>query len=305
MSSNTSFLKTIKSIITFYNYINILIRNEDKMRVKDAAKIFSSSYLSRLATGDFSLVNRVASELLSINPLQYSIVDIYERTYKELSKHYRHEYYYKNTIANKRLLGRHNLNTATMLSEFRVGNNIADCVILNGHSTCYEIKTEFDSLSRLTDQLNSYLRLFDKVNVVSDEKFIEAIANIIPKEVGIICLKKNNTLSTIRESEVITTPICPTLVMNSLRATEYKELVKILSGEVPNVGNIKMYSACQEIILQATPSILRDEYRKILKVSRKNNKKLIENLPKSLINAGISYKLPVKLQNNLISTFLK
>ena len=305
MSSNTSFLKTIKSIITFYNYINILIRNEDKMRVKDAAKIFSSSYLSRLATGDFSLVNRVASELLSINPLQYSIVDIYERTYKELSKHYRHEYYYKNTIANKRLLGRHNLNTATMLSEFRVGNNIADCVILNGHSTCYEIKTEFDSLSRLTDQLNSYLRLFDKVNVVSDEKFIEAIANIIPKEVGIICLKKNNTLSTIREPEVITTPICPTLVMNSLRATEYKELVKILSGEVPNVGNIKMYSACQEIILQATPSILRDEYRKILKVSRKNNKKLIENLPKSLINAGISYKLPVKLQNNLISTFLK
>jgi hypothetical protein len=275
------------------------------MRVKDAAKIFSSNYLSRLATGDFSLVNRVASELLSINPLQYSIVEIYERTYKELSKHYRHEYYYKNTIANKLLLGRHNLNTATMLSEFRVGNNIADCVILNGHSTCYEIKTEFDTLSRLTDQLDSYLRLFDKVNVVSDEKFIEAIANIIPKEVGIIRLTKNNTLSTIREPEIITTPICPALVMNSLRATEYKELAKVLSGEVPNVGNIKMYSACQEIIFQATSCTLRDEYRKILKISRKNNQSFIEHLPNSLINAGVSYKLPVKLQNDLISTFLK
>ncbi len=275
------------------------------MRVKDAAKIFSSSYLSRLATGDFSLVHRVASELLSINPLQCSIVDIYERTYKELSKHYRHEYYYKNTIANKRLLGRHNLNTATMLSEFRVGNNIADCVILNGHSTCYEIKTEFDSLSRLTDQLSSYLRLFDKVNVVTDDKFIESITKIIPKEVGIIRLTKANTLSTIREPEVITTPICSALVMNSLRSHEYKELAKILSGAVPDVGNIKMHTACQEIIQEAPSCILRDEYRKILKSSRKNNRSFLESLPKSLINAGISYKLPIKIQNNLITTFQK
>ena len=113
------------------------------MRVKDAARIFSSNYLIRLASGDFSLLNHVARDLLNIEPANLSVVDVFEQTYKQLSKCYRHEYYFKNTIANKRLLGSHSLNTATMLSEFRVGRNIADCVILNGQSTCYEIKTEF------------------------------------------------------------------------------------------------------------------------------------------------------------------
>ncbi|PKG80047.1 hypothetical protein CXF80_18020 [Shewanella sp. Actino-trap-3] len=93
-----------------------------------------------------------------VEPSTISIVDVL-KTYATLDKHYRYEYFYKNTIANNRLLGRHSLRTAAMITEFRVGRNIADCVIFNGSSTCYEIKTEFDSLSRLDAQLDSYLQI--------------------------------------------------------------------------------------------------------------------------------------------------
>jgi hypothetical protein len=272
------------------------------MRVKDAARIFNSSHLTQLATGDFSQLNRVATDLLSLDPLNISAKEVFELTYLELAKHYRHEYYYKNTIANKRLLGRHSLDTATMLSEFRVGGNIADCVILNGHSTCYEIKTEFDSLNRLQEQLGSYIRLFDKTYVVCDEKYINTTLEMAPQSVGVIQLTKRNTLSTIREAEDLSyKPISADLVMNSLRANEYKKLVHSISGNIPDVGNIEMHSACKNIILQANPDSLRAEYRNILKKSRKNNKELLHSLPKCLINAGVSYKLSIKLQQRLVS----
>lgn len=272
------------------------------MRVKDAARIFSSGHLTRLASGDFSLVNRVATELLKVDYQSIPVKDIFEKAYLELSKHYRHEYYYKNTIANKRLLGRHSLDTTTMLSEFRVGKNIADCVIINGHSTCYEIKTEYDTLIRLEEQLTSYSQLFDRVYVVSDEKYLSNVESLAPNHVGIIQLTKRNTLSTIREAEDLSfKPISTELIMNSLRAPEYIELTKRVSGHIPDVGNIHMFSACKEIIESAEPDLIRDQYRITLKKSRKNNAVLLKSLPKSLINAGISYKLPMKLQNSLIS----
>ncbi len=272
------------------------------MRVKDAARIFNSSHLAQLALGDFSQLNRVATELLYLDPRITPAKEIFERTYREISKHYRHEYYYKNTIANKRLLGRHSLNTATMLSEFRVGSNIADCVILNGHSTCYEIKTEYDSLNRLQDQLDSYSRLFDMVYVVCDEKYISTVQETTSPFVGVMQLTKRNTLSTIREAKDLSSrPISSDLIMHSLRAPEYKELAHAVSGVIPDVGNIEMYSSCKRIIDAADPDLLREQYRNILKRSRRNNKDLLLSLPKCLINAGISYKLPTKLQQRLVS----
>ncbi|MCG2835322.1 sce7726 family protein [Photobacterium sp. WH77] len=272
------------------------------MRVKDAARIFSSGHLTRLASGDLSLINRVATDLLKIDSQNTPIRDIFEKAYLELSKHYRHEYYYKNTIANKRLLGRHSLDTATMLSEFRVGRNIADCVIINGHSTCYEIKTEFDTLVRLEEQLHSYCLLFDKVYVVSDEKYLSDVISMAPCHVGVIQLTKRNTLSTIRDAKDLSSnPISTELVMNSLRAPEYIELTKRVSGHIPDVSNIHMFSACKNVVESVKPELIRDQYRIVLKKSRKNNATLIKSLPKSLINAGVSYKLPMKLQNRLIS----
>ncbi|EGR0208220.1 sce7726 family protein [Vibrio vulnificus] len=271
------------------------------MRVKDAAKIFSSSYLKRLAEGDFSLLSRVVSEFDLYDSSSDTVRDIYERFYTELCKHYRFEYFYKNSIINKQLLGRHSLNTATMLSEFRVGQNIADCVLLNGIATCYEIKTEYDSLERLEEQIDAYCSVFDSVYVVCDAKHIEKIVETIPSEVGIIQLTRRNTLSPKRQaSDLRSRDINVENVMGSLRADEYKHLAQMISGFVPNVSNIKMYSACYQIISEADPSEIRERYREVLKAHRKPNVSFVSSLPKSLKNAGVSYKLSNRIQAQLI-----
>ncbi|GMM87688.1 sce7726 family protein [Vibrio fortis] len=247
------------------------------------------------------MLSRVVSELDLCDSQEDTVRDIYERVYSEICKHYRFEYFYKNTLINKQLLGRHSLNTATMLSEFRVGPNIADCVLLNGASTCYEIKTEYDSLERLAEQLDSYCSVFDSVYVVCDEKHLEKVAEITPNEVGIIQLTKRNTLSPKRQAlDLRDRDINVDNVMGSLRADEYKHLAKVLSGHVPSVSNIKMYSACYQIISEADSNDLREQYREVLKKYRKPNIPFILSLPKSLKNAGISYKLNNRIQSQLV-----
>lgn len=272
------------------------------MRVQDAARIFNSGHLAKLAKGDFSLMERVSSDLLNVEPSQISLRQIFDSVYKEVSRDYRYEYVFKNTIANKLLLGTHSLKTATLLTEFRVGKNIADCVLLNGVATCYEIKTDYDSLARLEEQLDSYTRIFDRVFVVTDEKYVDEACQLAPEHVGVIKLTKQNRLSEVKKARDLSNQsIDLDLVMNSLRLNELKELTRRLTGCVPNVGNTKMFSACRSE-LEACDSIsIREQYRKILKESRKNNAKLVNALPMSLTNAGISYKLPINIQNRLLS----
>ncbi|ABI71497.1 sce7726 family protein [Shewanella frigidimarina] len=274
------------------------------MKVQEASKMFSSNHLVRLASGDFSFLYRIANEYLMVEPSTISIVDVFEETYATLDKHYRYEYFYKNTIANNRLLGRHSLRTAAMITEFRVGKNIADCVIFNGSSTCYEIKTEFDSLSRLDAQLESYLKLFDNTYVVSDSKFLSTLNAMIPKDVGIIELSKRGYLSTVREANDLShVPISVDLIMNSMRAVEYMALTDSIFGFIPDVGNIKIYSECRLLLETVDPCKLREHFRIVMKRMRSNNEKVLTAFPRSLTNAGVSYKLPIKLQNQLINLF--
>lgn len=272
------------------------------MRVQDAARIFNSGHLAKLAKGDFSLMERVSSDLLNVEPSQISLRQIFDSVYKEVSRDYRYEYVFKNTIANKLLLGTHSLKTATLLTEFRVGKNIADCVLLNGVATCYEIKTDYDSLARLEEQLDSYTRIFDRVFVVTDEKYVDEACQLAPEHVGVIKLTKQNRLSKVKKAcDLSNQSIDLDLVMNSLRLNEFKELTRRLTGCVPNVGNTKMFSACRSELGACDSASIREQYRKILKESRKNNASLVNALPMSLINAGISYKLPINIQNRLLS----
>ena len=272
------------------------------MRLKDAARIFSSGHLKKLAEGDISFLSLVASELRLVQTPKSTICDLYDQVYQKLNESYRHEYYYKNTLVNKQLLGRHSLNTTVMLSEFRVGSNIADCVILNGRTICYEIKTEYDSLNRLEEQLNSYCSLFDKVYVVCNEKHFEKVSILTPENVGILLLTERNTLSEQKKAtDLINLEVNKELLMNSLRAEEYKKLAELISGSVPKVSNIKMHSACYEIIYKASSFELRQHFRETLKYYRKNNASFIKSLPKSLKNVEVSYKLSNRAQSQLIN----
>lgn len=159
-----------------------------------------------------------------------TLTDFFGEAYQQLTKTLRSEYVFKNAIAERILLGRHTLNTAAMLTEFRAGTNKADAVILNGTSTVYEIKSERDKLCRLEGQLDSYLRIFDKVVVVADECHRNELLEILPRSVGLMILSSRYQFSSIREPRSNIENLDLSVMFESLQRAEYLQILSDCRG---------------------------------------------------------------------------
>lgn len=267
---------------------------------QEISKLFSSRRVIELCDGDYSFVLKVASHYLQQLNEAFTPADVYNVCYTDLSKNYRGEYFYKNTVAEKILIGRHSLNTATAITEFRVGKSKADCVIINGHSTCYEIKSEFDNLDRLDNQLKHYQKIFDKVYVVTSSHHLSHILSKENSNVGVIELTKRNTLKIVREAMIQSREIEISTLIRSLRVGEYTELVNSIYGSIPDVPNTEIFHECEKLLHNASPTEVRRAFCQVIKKTRKADAFFVSQLPKSLLMAGLSYKIPKTKQLSLI-----
>lgn len=240
--------------------------------------IIENKYKDKL----FSILKR-SGYIESLN-FDISLEDLYENLYSFLLKHYRCEYIYKNVIANKILLGRHSLRTATLISELRANSSKADVVILNGTSCVYEIKTELDSLNRLPSQLDDYSKIFDKIYVVTHEKFLGILEESLNCNIGIICLSEKYQLSEKRPAMSNKQNVDPVCIFNSLRKSEYTNIIRRKFGYIPNVPNTKIYDECLKLFCTLESSVAHDEMVTELKNRNKKNRneELIKSIPHSL-----------------------
>ncbi|MDH0667635.1 sce7726 family protein [Acinetobacter junii] len=270
---------------------------------REIAKLFTSNSLRAIASGDVSPLEKIINNKnLRSNVNTISIDDIYSSAFEFLSRNYRNEYVYKNLIARKILRSKHSLQSSVLLSEFRVGQNKADLVLLNGCSTCYEIKTEYDSLNRLEDQLQSYIQLFEKVYVVCPSSLQVDVEAIIPHSVGIIVLTDNNTLRTIKDA-ISNNIFDISLMMKSLRKEEYLDIAENIYGLKIDVPNTQVFDLCFKILNKSDRAVVNNLFLKTLKKYRKNNIEAINTLPSPLTNALISFKFNKNDIKNLISFF--
>ena len=208
----------------------------------------------------------------------------YVLQYNFLFKNYRNEYIYKNVIANKILLGKHSLNTSHMLTEFRVGKCKADAVVLNGTSTVYEIKSEFDSFARLQNQIQAYLAIFDHINVITSVSQASKMGSILPDMAGILILTNRNTITTVRESKSNKRNTNPGILFDSLRKNEYIKITKEYFGVVPDVPNTQIYRKCKKLFSEIPPEIAHDLTIKVLRMRSKTKilQEFIKKAPSSL-----------------------
>ena len=213
-----------------------------------------------------------------------TVGDFFDEVYNLLFKSYRNEYIYKNVIANKILLGRHSLNTSHMLTEFRVGNNKADVIILNGASTVYEIKSEYDNFNRLQNQIQSYLEIFDYINVITSISQVKKLSSILPDKVGILVLTDRNTISTFREAESNKENFNPAKLFDSFRKIEYMRIVNEYYGNLPDVPNTLIFKECKKLYCKIPPIYAHDLAIKILKgrTNREILKDFIRKAPSSI-----------------------
>ena len=77
---------------------------------------------------------------------------------------------------------------------------VADMVFISkGYSYAIEIKSEFDTMTRLKNQLQEYQSLFDYILIFTAPNHVETINTIIPKYVGLYCISKTGIQKKQRE----------------------------------------------------------------------------------------------------------
>lgn len=199
-------------------------------------------------------------------------VEIISEIYSELKRNYRNEYFYKNTLLNKLLLGVHSLNTTTALTEIPIARSKADFVMINGKAVVYEIKTELDNLERLGSQLDDYYKAFDHVAVITYENNVSQVEKQIEafhRPIGIYVLRKNGSIGTVKEPGKYTADLDKETIFKLLRKGEYEEILLGSYGCLPNVTQFRYYDACKELFFEVP---MDDLYPLVLKQLKKRVK---------------------------------
>ena len=265
--------------------------------LKYTSPVFSNSSFDKiLKKGDHDFVKRKAKKYSDFNPkLKLSTYnDFFKHLYNSMLLGYRNEYIYKNTITNKILLGRHNLNTAIAFNEFRIGRSIADLVLLNGTSVVYEIKTEFDSADRLLSQINEYRKSFINVVVVTHfslaKKYISFLAKNNLTYVGLIYLSRRNTLVEQIKPKADSSHLDISYMFKCLRKGEYSNIIQNYFGHLPEVPNTQFFRECLNLAMEIDPLVFHDLMFSCLKSRSLKGKEEIatDSLPRYLKHIGVS-----------------
>ena len=271
-------------------------------------RIFSTMVMDSLAQKGYSgYLSEICSNSGLIEQIDPSmpLKQFFDWIYNILFKNYRNEYIYKNVIANKILLGKHSLNTSHMLTEFRVGKCKADAVVLNGTSTVYEIKSEFDSFARLEKQIQAYFDIFDYINVITSASQVSKLESVLPETAGILVLTNRNSIATIREAKANKENTKPEILFDSLRKTEYTKVINEYYGSIPDVPNTMFYKECKKLFCEIPNIDARDLTIKILR-KRSNSKILrefIDKAPSSLSAYALSISSEKSKMQSLMARF--
>jgi hypothetical protein len=264
------------------------------------ARFFSAGVLRELAhTGHSTIAARLARQHQFLDQFGpgMAVGEFYDTIFDCLIREYRHEYIYKNAIAEKILLGKHSLNTAFMLTEFRAHDCKADAVVLNGTSYVYEIKSEMDSFDRLDRQLAAYRKIFDYITVISTERLYEMVAERIPSEVGIMVLSDGGyqfRRKPCREAVSNRGNVDPVVIFNSLQRQEYLKIINEACGvSLTHLPNTQIYSEAKKYFEKLTSEAAHDSMVEALKHRRDTLRvaKFLTEVPKSLKAASLAIRL--------------
>lgn len=226
--------------------------------------IFRATFLSRIPVGDHYLTLREIGDHFSdfgIDPPDESepLKRWFNFFYEQLRRKYRCEYVYKNALTRDLYLAElHSRKNSLLINEFRSGQSRADVVIINGTSTAYEIKSKYDSLARLDQQIEDYKKIFDRVVVVSHAEKLQAIKECTPPWVGVIELPEKGKIKTVRKAISNKVNTDPAAIFDCMRQGEYSAIIKDKFGFVPDVPNSRFYRASKKMFCQLEPSVAHD-----------------------------------------------
>lgn len=279
-----------------------MIETYDKMaRSRIYSSLFSRRVVAEVLNGQYTSIDNIC-DFFKDNKEQKTYFEYLSYLYHFMMRYYRCEYVFKNEVINKILL-RHFTHPDTIsFSEFRVDKSIADLVMFNGISRAYEIKTDYDSDKRLIHQLTDYNKLFDKCYLVTSNDGCKKYVKELPGNVGIITFEyKGNRLvhHIVREAEQNEVIDVPTL-MRSVRAVEYKSIVKDLYGTLPVVSEFDMFEECEKLLTNADYKKVRTSFLRVIK-QRKTNTQSLKQFDRCFRQLGVATNMTLNEYNSFVN----
>jgi hypothetical protein len=103
----------------------------------------------------------------------------------------------RETLRESLLLKYYQDESSKVIEEMNVclGDARIDIAVVNGAMHGYEIKSESDTLQRLSSQITTYQKVFDYISVVPGTKHIGQVMNIVPEFVGLIVIERINAIA--------------------------------------------------------------------------------------------------------------
>ena len=269
------------------------------------AKVFTRPVFASLArSGDYAPLGFLEGREISFSDRSniLTLSHWFDSMWHKLSMSYRNEYVYKNELATRLIFKRHSPKTAGFQLELGVGRSIVDVAIANGTSTAYEIKTEFDTSKRLKSQTSDYLKVFDKVYVVTHPAHVERYLRDLDPRVGLIVLSKETSLTPYREAINNEKNVDARAIFRCLRRNEYLHAINMLFGETPDLPNGLIAHYCEGLFSSLPPEVAHAIFVSAL---RKRTTDIgtvgyINQLPMSLRALGYATPLSGKQRNTIL-----
>lgn len=219
-------------------------------QLRDYSSLFSRSEALSWLKMDFASIHykieRYDEKWLRSQNSTY--LDYLKHIYTILAERYQNEYVFKNEFLNAWLIKELGETTSQIFSEFKVGSSIADLAMFNGCSKIFEIKTEFDSDSRLKAQLQNYTKAFNQTFIIIPKSKLK-IYEKQDAAIGIITYdsKRDISFSLYRNAET-NFEIELSTIMSILHTNEYKSIVKAYYGYLPQMTSFNQFNVCSKLI---------------------------------------------------------
>ena len=240
------------------------------------------------------------------NPEDKNNEELISEIYSFMSKQYRNEYFFQNTLLNKLLLGKHSVNTTTALMQIPIGKSKADFILINGKAVVYEIKTDLDTFDRLKTQLCDYFKAFTHVCVVtSTQKYDEAYELLKDSSVGIYALTEDERISQKKQKEPFfdDSKLDYRTIFKILHKTEYEQIILDYFEYLPNVPPVFYFEECFNLFSKIPMKTLYGLFLKELQGRNRIQKLKIEKIPYEL-KSLVYFSKPNELEWSLIDNFL-
>lgn len=246
-------------------------------------RVFTRNTLSALISGDYSTAYNAAIRNYVKDPSQKSNEQILKEIYRFLEVEYQNEYFFKNTLLNKLLLGVHSTNTTTALSEVPVAKSKADFILINGRAVVYEIKSALDNFERLGSQLNDYYKAFSYVSVITCEDNYPLLAKKLEgTPTGICVLTKRKQISTKKEPEKYSDSLDLGVIFKILTKPEYEQILTEYYGCLPETNQFEYYKTCKQWFCSMAIEQAHQKFTTILKKRYSVNREKYATVPYEL-----------------------